>query len=284
MRRLKANELGRLRGLNRAGLEFGAPPFSLEPLVSWGANVVRLPLNQQFALADPAYLDKVAALVARAESLDCRVILDLHWLAFEDEPRRLAELTDDDSPRFWQTLARRFAEAPNVLFDLFNEPHPRDPSDWRRRALHLVQTIRAHAPEVPLVVSASDWARDLGRARLTDAPGRLVENVCYSAHIYPRYDKRNPHATFDADLELRWWRARIERFEEPLFAAEWGPHDDVVGVERGDWRRFCDGIAALLDARGIGWCAWDWTCDPKLTDGGAVTAWGALVRDKLNAP
>lgn len=161
-----------LRGVNVSGLETVAirggspgnpwggqtgaatPPWSVMAS-TWGANVVRLPLNEASWLglqctdvggagstvtngvtrqnlpgttikADPGgnYQATVKQSVADATAAGMYVILDLHWAApgtdcpFGQNPY----LDSDNSLPFWTSIATTFRSNPAVIFELFNEP------------------------------------------------------------------------------------------------------------------------------------------------------------------
>jgi endoglucanase len=148
----------RLRGVNRSGLEYAVPDppgaegargfleavgISEDEIATitreWGANVIRIPFTQDFALngsrGRPAeeYLGALDMVIAWAARHGCYTLLDLQWL--DDRrvfgttdgmgltPNRVPPLPDASSVTLWTTLARRYVDEPAVLFDLFNEPH-----------------------------------------------------------------------------------------------------------------------------------------------------------------
>ncbi len=150
-----------LRGVNRPGLEYrcvsGYPGFiSNDAGSNTGAtmayadtvaaafskwndsrgtaiNAIRLPLNEQCWLGvngTPAaysgahYQAFVRRLVDRLTSRGLYVVLDLHWSApgsFKATAQDVAP-NADHSTRFWTDVAHMFRDAPDVLFDLMNEP------------------------------------------------------------------------------------------------------------------------------------------------------------------
>ncbi len=106
---------------------------------SWGANAVRIPLNEACwnggtyvnssntqinADPDGIYKSTVDAAIAAANAAGLYVILDLHWAA----PGNLAPTTQNamaDQPNsinFWTSVASRYKSNPAVIFELFNEP------------------------------------------------------------------------------------------------------------------------------------------------------------------
>src|SRR5450631_3232334 len=154
-----------LRGVNVSGLEFvaiggwdpsnpwgsqtGDPTPNWTTIKSWGANAVRLPLNEASWLglscidiggsagtagatikADPGgnYRATVEQSVADATAAGLYVILDLHWAAPNDGATPACPTTQnpmadtDHSVTFWTSLANQFKTNPGVIFELFNEP------------------------------------------------------------------------------------------------------------------------------------------------------------------
>jgi len=165
-----------LRGVNVSGLEFVAiqgwdpgnpwggqtgdatPKWSL--IKGWGANAVRLPLNEaswlglscadlggssvtvnsggqqvqdtpgQIIAADPGhnYQATVKQSVSDANAAGLYVILDLHWAAPDSNgtpacPTVQNAMADaDHSLNFWTSVANAFRGNPAVLFEPFNEP------------------------------------------------------------------------------------------------------------------------------------------------------------------
>lgn len=129
---------------------FGGQAPSVAALLSWKVNAVRLPLNEQCylnqtcfnvpgnpLLADPlnSYRGYVKSWVDQFTAAGLAVVLDLH----KNAPKALvsgssvqllsntsgqSEYTDaDNSLSFWTQVASDYQNYPNVLFDLFNEPH-----------------------------------------------------------------------------------------------------------------------------------------------------------------
>jgi endoglucanase len=129
---------------------FGGQSPVVASLQSWKLNAVRLPLNEQSyldetcyntpgspLLADPinSYRGFVKQWVDKLTAAGMVVILDLH----KNSPTALisgtrvqllsntsgqSEYTDaENSLAFWAQVAMDYKNYPNVIFDLFNEPH-----------------------------------------------------------------------------------------------------------------------------------------------------------------
>ncbi len=108
---------------------------ALSRIADWGANAVRVSLNETCWLGingvDPTYSGEtyrtaIREYVDRLNAAGLRVILDLHWtapgeaLATDQQP--MADR--DHAPDFWRSVAQEFKHNRSVVFDLFNEPYP----------------------------------------------------------------------------------------------------------------------------------------------------------------
>ena len=188
-----------LRGVNRSGLEYTEPDeegfcgnaglshYEIRWLAGeWKCGILRLPVNQDFALrgrgvhGGEVYLRDIDRVISWGARYGCYTLIDLQWLDADSPfgPNRqfVPPLPNSDTPRFWETLARRYRDEPAVLFDIFNEPHDREPQDpfpvwrpdgtqypathrrvsmdeWKPWARKLIDTIRAEAPEALIFVS-----------------------------------------------------------------------------------------------------------------------------------
>jgi Cellulase (glycosyl hydrolase family 5) len=146
----------RLLGVNHTSSEYGCvdgfgyddghfDDSDAAAIASWGANAVRIPLNEDCWLgingqpnsnegANPpltsqGYQREIESYVADLNAHGIYAILDLHWtapgtqVALEQQPMP----DQDHSPAFWTSVASTFKGNPAVVFDLFNEPY--DPTD-----------------------------------------------------------------------------------------------------------------------------------------------------------
>ena len=292
-----------LRGVNRSGLEYsslegaGITADEIEHIIrDWGANVIRLPFNQDRALRRPGYdagpyleaLDFVIQTAARAGAY---TLLDLQWLEATTPRGTLANgrrnfvppLPDAGSIELWRQLAERYRDEPAVLYDIFNEPHDALEDDdapllgidadgrtfplagkrvtmgaWQPWARRLIDAVREGNPGATIFVSGTDWGYDLRGFPLPDDTG-----VVYATHVYR--NKQTGWSEAFGDL------ARTR----PVFACEWGGGDQDVAWGLELYRYFA--------ARGMGWTAWSWSDDPRLTRAGSrePTAFGRLVRAAL---
>jgi hypothetical protein len=319
-----------LRGVNRSGLEYAQPSPSqgfleaasfseddVETIVrGWGANVIRLPFNQERLLngrTGDAYVAALDQVVSWAADRGAYTLLDLQWLDAET-PRgvgadgsinRVPALPDAGSVEVWRRLAAHYRDAPSVLFDLFNEPHDplfddlvplhgvddsgaivRLPSRrvgmdvWQPWARLLIRTIRDEHPAAVIFVSGVAWAFDLRGFPLRDGTGAPLRNLVYSTHVYPWCRtgllRLRPY-------ESEWTRAfGALAASEAVFVGEWGGTEGRRGAHLTWGRR----LEAYLRARGIGWTAWSWAdwlflvADCRRCHY-EPTAFGAIVKEAL---
>jgi aryl-phospho-beta-D-glucosidase BglC (GH1 family) len=263
-----------LRGVNRSGLEY-SPTLEQARMTEeemeaitrgWGANIVRIPFNQDWALSrddyDPSpYLAALDTVIERAARRGAYTLLDLQWLDHrtvrghnaDGTPNFVAPLPDRNSAALWKGLAARYREEPAVLFDIFNEPHdplPDDPGlqgrvrmeEWQPWARELILAIRSEHPFALIWVPGVNWAYDLRGFPFEDIAG-----VVYSTHIYSNKGKS----------QRQFRRAFGELAESvPVFAGEWGGADTEL-----DWGRE---VGDYLEELGMGWTAWSWADWPHL--------------------
>lgn len=307
-----------LRGVNRSGLEYAEPGHDgflaaacltqaeIEIIVrQWGANIVRLPLNQDWVLRGrgnfPAesYLQAIDTVIAWAAELGAYTLLDLQWLDadtefgfnFDGSVNRVAPLPNADSIELWTLLAERYRDEPAVLFDLFNEPHspleddtnalcivtdtgvlqsidPRDitADDWNRWAALLAARIRKIHPDSLLFASGIDWGFNFNGVRVT-LDHVDAPDIVYSAHVYPNRRR------------LEWsHRFGFVGVDRPLFIGEWGGgEEDILWGAR---------FAYYMNRFACGWTAWSWSDFPRLVRDAqskdyTPTVFGNLVRTEL---
>jgi endoglucanase len=283
---LCAGEAARLRGINRSGFEYdrcgaGITRAEVEEIArGWGARMIRLPFNQEWALEDDgAYLERLDEAIEWTASCGAYTLLDLQWLnaGFPHGGNNFVPpLPNAGSLDLWALLARRYRDETAVLFDILNEPHDPLPDDpyplisvsgelvvpatvtaevWRGWAAALIELIRAVHPESVIYVSGIEWGYDLRGMVLP------FENLVYSTHVY-----RTRGENWDAAFGHLAGRV-------PLFAGEWGGTGEDL-----EWG---GRLAEYFSRLGMGWTAWSWSDHPRLQIEGEPTEFGRLVRDSL---
>ena len=196
----------RLRGVNVCSLEFDAQGTNwklgssgsalLQTLADparWKANVVRMPVNQQWFLEDDAYVERIERLIDEANALGIYVLLDVQWEVgrkLEPYHENILELPTfgegNTTEAFWHRASARWVNRTNLLYDLINEPHNYSDVDTAAAMQALVDAIRQRDSEAIIVISGPNWAHSVDYYRTRPLSGA---NLVYSAHQYLPYDE-----------------------------------------------------------------------------------------------
>ncbi|HLH99672.1 MAG TPA: cellulase family glycosylhydrolase [Acidimicrobiales bacterium] len=297
-----------LHGVDRPSLEWscagqaigggtGIPASDFSAIRAWGANTVRISLNQDYWLSAlgvpvapgahcPGYIDTVKAAVHEAEADHLVVVLDLHssdpgnpQLKGGPQP-----MPDQGSVRFWRSVAHTFGGDWNVMFELFNEPRDVSWTVWQDggqvksgphtyRAVgmqQLVDAVRGTGAHNVILADGVNFA-----ATLAGVPSHLLTGggIGYAIHPYAGTDTTSPSV----------WQRRFGFLTSTHL---------VVATEFGDQRPGVTGYDSnILDffrSHAMGWTAWAWWDGnykfPSLIDGrGACVDAGCPDRDALLA-
>jgi endoglucanase len=305
-----------LRGVNRSGLEYSEPSAAgflaaaqftgdelREIVLNWGANIVRVPFNQDWCLRGRSghsaeeYLASLDQVISWTAALGAYTILDLQWLDKEtvygrtedqyhvQRANHVPPTPNGETILLWRTLAERYQNEPAVLFDLLNEPHNALEDDLL--PIHLLGPDGEIFDSYDSSVGPDEWVpwatRLTEEVRTIRPDGILLvggvdwafdlrqirvnaPNIVYSAHIYPN---RQVHD---------WGKALGAWNEAPVFVGEWGGKEENLA--------FGHQLAGLMRQRGLGWTAWSWVDEPPLVlQPGAPnyqpTSFGELVQNEL---
>jgi endoglucanase len=133
-----------LHGVNRSGTEFGCvqgwgiedgpmDQTSVNAIAGWGANLVRIPLNEDCWLGingvNPAYAGRqyiaaIQSLVSEVSTAGMYAELSLMWAAPAtiQATYQSGAPDEDHSPAMWASLASTFAGNPDVILAPWGEP------------------------------------------------------------------------------------------------------------------------------------------------------------------
>src|SRR5579875_415279 len=242
----------------------------------WDANTIRLPLTEGYWLRDypskhcvhTQYQNLIKSVVSTLTGMNMNVIIDLQWTdAGGAAPGGGAafEMPDADSVTFWTQVATMFAGNPNVLFELYNEPHPA-PGNWaclesgcaitgdksyvvdcncyitaNYTAVGmqaLVNAVRGTNAQNLVLVAGMDWGFDLSGFGQNPITGG---NVVYDTHPYP-YSEKMP----------QYWDNAFGNISKtyPVISAENGEYD--CGTS------YMSRLLTYFDAHNISWIGWAW--------------------------
>lgn len=281
------------RGVNVPGLEFCSggcvkwSPNTVALVASWGANIVRLPLNQADWFDDTAdYKQRVRDIVALANSSGMVAILDLHRIDSALDLNEQRPMPNDASITFWTELANEFKSNPEVMFELYNEPFDVDWNEWENGGTRdgydfvgipdLLAAVRDAGANNLVLIGGTNWSYYLDG--MPDLPG---SNIAFTTHLYD-YSNKQP-AAWEAD-----WRFMVAN--APVFITEFGP-GPTGGTEV---NAYAQAVVASAAAGNIHWTAWgfwhfsqngivDKSWDPA-ANSYPLTGWGNYVKDTLATP
>ncbi|TWD75152.1 F5/8 type C domain-containing protein [Kribbella amoyensis] len=244
----------------------------------WNSKVLRLlvteALGKDLAAYDAQY---IRPYVDHAIAKGLYVIIDLHLVRNYGDTA--GAVPQSQVKAFWDFIAPRYANHPNVLFEVFNEPiNPDSWATWKAYIQPVVTSIRSVANNVILMGSPS-WSTRLNGALTDPIAGG---NIAYVYHLYPN---QGPATAVNLDPKFGNASAQL-----PVVLTEfgWDPAPGANQVIAGTTSGWGLPLRQYLDVRPqIGWMAWvfDNFWAPVMFDkfwnllGGEYQ--GAFVRDWL---
>ncbi len=266
----------------------------------WGANTVRLPLSEGIwlkgmyanaftqACSASQYQALIKQTVDNLTVLKLNVIIDLQWAdaggQFQQGGGPTAE-PDADSVTFWQQVATIYKGYSNVLFEIFNEPHPFQWSCWAAPCpitndniysddcrctktvtynsvglQALVNAVRGTGATNLVLVAGMNWGFDLSQIAQYPITGT---NIVYDTHPYPYNDKMP--STWDTAF------GQISA-TYPVMSAESGEYD--CGTS------YMNQLLSYFDAHNIGWISWAWV----VSGGNNACTYPQLIQDYQGTP
>jgi endoglucanase len=278
-----ANKLGEpinLRGVSLCSLEWHAPLKQIKQVtddnVGWHPNILRLPVQvrEWDRVGGRAYIrDRLEPAVKLCRENGVYCIIDWHLIAAWDDP-----VSDKRLRNFWLKVAPLYANNPNILYEMFNEPTiPKQRTRenwlrWRDKAQSRVDFIRILAPETILLVGSPHWDQMTSFAAEDPIAGT---NIGYVTHVYPNY---KPH---------KWDKLFGSAADKiPMMITEWGWSSAATSKDTlfyGNTISYGQPLRDYLDARPhIAWTAWSYDphCGPAML--GRDKDMGRFVKDWLN--
>ena len=238
-----------LRGISTHGLAW-FPEYVNEDCFrqlhqEWNANVVRLALYTQEYGGYCSGGDKEAlkALVRSGVEYATRqemyVILDWHILSDGTPQTPKAE-----AKAFFREMSREYAEYPNILYEICNEPN--GGTSWQEikaYAQEVISVIRANDPDAVILVGTPNWSQYVDQAAADPVQG--YDNLMYTLHFYA--------ATHRDDLRKRM-TAAVEA-GLPVFVSEYSicSADGNGAIDQAEADRWVE----VMDRYGISYVAWN---------------------------
>jgi endoglucanase len=182
----------------------------------WNADVVRwlkedwhvTLIRAAMAVSKGGYVEnpdvemaKLEAVVDACIEVGIYVVIDWHDYHADDRV--------EDAKAFFERVARKYGDKPNVLFETFNEPQQISWED-QIEPYHeqVVEVIRRHSDNV-IILGTRTWSQEVDVASSDPVPGK---NLAYTIHFYA--------ASMGQDLRDKVSTALNNGVA--IFATEWG--------------------------------------------------------------
>lgn len=236
-----------LRGISTHGIQW-FPQYANKSAFKtlrddWNVNVIRLAMYSgesegYTASAREGIEQTVEQAVDACIELDMYVIIDWHVLADQSPMVR-----KDDAVRFFRYMSQKYADYPNVIYEICNEPngYATWQGDIKPYAEEVIPVIRENAPNAVIIVGTPTWSQDIDKA-LSDPLD--FDNVMYALHFY-------------AATHTDWLRDRVRSCYNsglPIFVSEFGLCD-ASGGGANDFNQ-SKAWFELMDGLNISYCAW----------------------------
>ena len=155
----------------------------------WKIQLIRAPIGVEAEggyLEDPSTAETMIDTAIKA-AIDKGLYIIVNW--------HTNEMHLDQAKDFFRRIAKEYGKYPNVIYELYNEPSGRTPSDldvtWpqlKQYSEELIATIREYDSNNIIIVPTAFWDQSVDVAAkdpiTVDSRGELVKNIAYSLHFY----------------------------------------------------------------------------------------------------
>ncbi|MBQ6441460.1 MAG: glycoside hydrolase family 5 protein [Lachnospiraceae bacterium] len=208
----------------------------------WDSNLIRLAVySTEYANGDKqACLDLTRKGIEAAIACDQYVIVDWHVLEEHDPNVYLTQAEE-----FFDTICEEYADTPNLIFEICNEPNGETTwDDIQTYANKVIPGIRKKCPDSLILVGTPDYDKNLTSARRNPLH---YSNVMYVLHFYA--------STHGKDLMKELQSALIAGF--PVFVSECGLSEST-GDGKIDYRA-CTEWFSLLRSYDVSFAVWSFS-------------------------
>lgn len=213
----------------------------------WYARVVRLPVYPEAIDEQPGWNANPDAYFnnhlnpALQECIARQIYCIIDWHYINDYT---SGAIDTSTRNFWSYIAPKYANTPNVIFELYNEPMaPDNWSTWKATAQPWVNLIRAAAPNNLILIGGPRWSQNISSAASDPFVG---SNLVYVAHIYPEHGGQS---NWDS------WFGNASN-TVPFFVTEWGWQQGGNTPTGGTQSGYGVPFSNYLESKGLSWTAW----------------------------
>jgi len=281
-----------------------AVKYNLDGMKSWGCNVIRLHTSIQWWVENTSnYRQHIKDVITWAAERGMYVIFDaysvigstqygLPWGLYIPESQRSIMPDSQAFVDYWATVANELKDLPNVIFELYNEPHgdatARDA--WFSVVQQCINAIRGVGADQIIIVqwdygvwanleypfstkSTMEWVEDFP---LTDITG----NIVYSTHNYRGQIHRDNGERVDsytyADMKLGFETCLVDyvldTLEKPVLVGEIGADMWETGEDLTEELAYFNNTLTLFNELNMSYVAWVWTIPAHMR-------WGLLQNE-----
>jgi len=291
---------------------------NLDEVRRWGCNVIRFHTCIQWLKEDPktfrdqwrnvayekSFREMFKQVVSLAGERGLYVIVDLYsttagaagqeplpWPPFAKNPGPIG--SEQEFLELWKTMARELAPLPNVLFELFNEPHGDEAAKkaWFAFCQKAIDAIRKESDNVIIVQWDYGCWVDLDFPPPKNAASTMDwiakfplrgDNLVYSTHLYRNSGGGGTFArkTIAGQRHPCWTREDLRRalnvagieqvvreLGKPLIVGELGAHMKQEGEELQRELAWLRSVLEALNEWEISYAAWAWDSQQHLEHG-----------------
>lgn len=271
-------------------------------LLSANINAVRLPMNEDCWLGingvsttygGASYRNAFVSFVNLLTSNGITPELDLQWNAPGSQLATGTKLMPDadHSGAFWQSVATTFAGRTDIIFDLYNEPHPSSWNIWLNGGMdgsfnaigmkELVTIVRSAGFHGVLSLSGIDYANTLGGTSgwLALKPADPDGNLAAAVHVY-KGNARQSTSAWESDFGPTATQVPLLNNELGAYCYDDSCVDPTLATQFWAW---------LASVGGDGTMAWTWdtwgTVESLVAsyNGPVLTSWGQQVKTQYAA-
>jgi endoglucanase len=259
-----------LRGMSSHGTQWYEQCLtdgSLDALAGdWGADVLRVStyVQEDGYETDPERFTEIAQrVVDKAVERGMYAVIDWHMLDPGDPNANTAL-----AKRFFADMASKYADEPNVFYEIANEPSGVEWKEIKSYAEEIIPVIRKHDPDGIALVGTRAWSSfgvsDGSDEREVVENPVEADNIMYTFHFYA--------ASHDEEYLRTLSRAADEL---PVFVTEFGTQNSA-GEGANDFamaQKYID----LMAEKNISWTNWNYSDDER---SGAVFKPGTCEGDE----
>ncbi len=183
-----------LRGISTHGINWdvGKPYVNKKAFKTlrdeWGVNAIRLAMyteeyNGYCSGGNQKELRKLVNKgVSYATELGMYAVIDWHILSDGDPNRHY-----DDAKKFFTTMAKKYKDSNNVIYEICNEPNGSSWKDIKSYAKKIIKVIRKYDKDAVIIVGTPTWSQlgsDGTSNEVADNPITGYDNIMYALHFY----------------------------------------------------------------------------------------------------